>query len=103
MKKSEFIEKLNLFNDLKEQLKSLGKVKDGLRDEIKGLLERRKTDLFEIGEFRIVLTKYERKSLDIKRLVREEEINIDKYYDKKEYTRLDVVKRSMGMMEDISK
>lgn len=104
MEDIEFIEKLYLYDDLRKQLKSLGKIKDELNSQIKIELQDRETDLLEIDKFRIALTKYERRSLNLPRLIKEEKISdINKYYDKKEYERLDMVEISMGLMEDVSK
>jgi len=100
---TEFIEKLHLYDNLRKQLKSLGNIKNELSSQIKSELQDRETNFLEIDKFRIALSKYERKSLDLQRLIREEKISdIGKYYNKKEYERLDLVEISMGMMEDIS-
>ncbi|KKL23951.1 hypothetical protein LCGC14_2420280, partial [marine sediment metagenome] len=60
MKDDEFGSKVVNFYHLNTQLKSLNKLKDSLRDEIKVEMKSRKAGLLDIGGCRVDFSKYKR-------------------------------------------
>ena len=96
MEDKELGSKTFTFYHLNTQLKSLGKLKDSLRDEIKEEMKLRKADLLDIGKCRINFSTYDKtyaKKEKINNFLIESGEKLDDYYEKRTHEKLQVVKK----------
>lgn len=94
MEDNKLDEKAFIFYQLNTQLKQLGKLKDGLRDELLSEMKLRKADILDIGRCRIDFSTYNReyqKKDKVNSFIIESGGKLSNYYYKKKIEKLQVV------------